>query len=131
MKKIFVWMLSIALCASLCSCGGSLDKGTTENQAQTKDQNGNDSSAYLGDWVYDTGKGNVITFHFNKGGTGYYEQSTKADSKYEYSWEVKDGVLVATRQALGTTFTSVFEFNNDGTLSRSYFGEKTGPYIKQ
>lgn len=33
----------------------------------------NSSDAYMGDWKYDIGKGNVITFHFNKVGAGYYE----------------------------------------------------------
>jgi len=43
---------------SLCACSGD-----------------DIADSYGGTWIYDTGKGNVITYHFNKGGIGYYEQS--------------------------------------------------------
>lgn len=137
--------LVCVLCMAACGTGGENAASSGEqvdaseamnesnNDTETKDSeiNIDDSASYLGDWVYDTGKGNIITFHFNKGGAGYYEQSTKADTKWEFSWEVKDGVLVATSEALGTTFTSVFEFSDDGTLTGSYNGEETGPYVKK
>lgn len=62
---------------------------------------------------------------------GYYEQSTEKDTKWDYTWEVKEGVLVATREALGTKMVYVFEFNEDGTLTRSYNREEMGPFVKQ
>jgi hypothetical protein len=40
-------------------------------------------------------------------------------------------VLVATMEALGTKMVYVFEFNEDGTLTRSYNREEMGPFVKQ
>lgn len=91
----------------------------------------NNRSTYQGVWAYSTPQGNVITFYFNDGGAGYYEQSAEKDTKWTFTWEIKDGVVVATREALGTKFTHVFKLNNDGTLTRSYDGKDEGPYVKK
>ncbi len=134
MKQFLTIILTLSCVLSMSACGSSQKEAkqdTGDGASQTVEQSTDDSASYLGDWAYDTGKGNVITFHFNKGGTGYYEQSTKADTKWEYAWEIKDGVLVAIREAQGTKFTYVFEFNEDGTLTRTYEGEETGPYVRQ
>lgn len=73
------------------------------------------SSSYIGKWQYDTGKGNIITFTFEKGGIGKYEQSTKESSSWEFTYEIKEDVIVLTRNAIGTSFVASYELNNDGT----------------
>lgn len=65
--------------------------------------------------MYDTGKGNVITFHINKGGIGSYEQSTVPDTTWDFSYEIKDEVIAMTRNAAGTTLLSTYELSDDGT----------------
>lgn len=83
--------------------------------AQQKEIDKNSSSAYIGKWEYDTGKGNVITFTFEKGGIGKYEQSTKEDSYWDFTYEIKEEVIILTRNAIGTTFLGSYELNDDGT----------------
>lgn len=88
--------------------------------------------SYIGDWVYDTGKGNVITFHINKGGIGSYEQSTVPDTTWDFSYEIKDEVIVVTRNAVGTTLLSSYELSDDG-MSLIYISGNLpdGMYSKQ
>ena len=102
---------------------------------ETEDANSIDksiASSYIGDWVYDTGKGNVITFHINKGGIGSYEQSTSPDTTWDFSYEIRDEVLVLTSNAIGTTFLASYELSNDGmTLAYISGNLPSGTYSKQ
>ena len=62
MRRIISFFLSAVLLLSLSACAdrtGAVDKNSTDT--------------YVGDWAYDTGQGNIITHHFIKGGSGYYE----------------------------------------------------------
>ena len=138
MKKLLALILAAALALSLVACGGGSGAGDTntpsgggeDSTQQTIDKDS--TSTYVGDWVYDTGKGNITTYHFIKGGTGYYEQSTRNDSKWQFTWEVKDSVVVTTRNALGTTFLSTFEIDDSGSNLYCISDDpQTGPYIKQ
>lgn len=124
MKKAISLLLAVIICFSLCACGAN-------NDSNKSPFGKNDSEAYIGTWVYDTQKGNIITYHFNKGGIGYWEQSTKSGAKWEFTWEVKDGVVVTTRNAVGTTFLDSFELNDE--LNALYLisdGNNEGPYKK-
>ena len=89
-----------------------LEESNAEQQ-ETIDKSS--SSSYIGKWQYDTGKGNIITFIFEKGGIGKYEQSTKESSSWEFTYEIKEDVIVLTRNAIGTSFVASYELNNDGT----------------
>ena len=130
MKKILSFTLAIVMCLSLCACGGN--GGTAQSEDTTEEIDKNSTETYVGAWAYDTGKGNVITYHFNKGGIGYYEQATKENAKWEFTWEVKDGVVVTTRNAIGTTFLESFELNDeDGALYQVSEGTPVGPYLKK
>lgn len=139
MKKLLALMLAAALALSLAACGGGAGDNNTPStgngdtagtDAPTVDKNS--TSTYVGDWVYDTGKGNIITYHFIKGGTGYYEQSTEKDSQWQFTWEIKDGVIVTTHNALGTTFLDTFEIDDDGiNLYCISDNPQTGPYVRQ
>ena len=91
---------------------------------------GNNSEKYIGNWEYDTGRGNIITYHFIKGGTGYYEQSAMKDTKWDFTWEVKDDVLVTSRTAIGTIINVSFEMNSNNELV-CISGDMGGPYIKK
>ena len=138
MKKLLALILAAALALSLVACGGGSGAGDTntpnggeeDSTQQTIDKDS--TSTYVGDWVYDTEKGNIITYHFIKGGTGYYEQSTVKDSKWQFTWEVRDSVVVTTHNALGTTFLSTFEIDDSGSNLYCISDDpQTGPYIKQ
>ena len=112
-KKLLILLCGIAL-FSITGCG---------NEKKS-------SNSYIGIWEYDTGKGNVITYHINKGGTGYYEQSTQSNTKWDFKWEIKDTTLVITREFLGTTFVDSFELNENDELE-CIDGDMEGPYIKK
>ena len=123
MKKIIVLLLAAVLLFSFAACG--------DNDSSKSPFDKNDSEAYMGSWVYDTQKGNIITYHFNKGGIGYWEQTSRSGSRWEFTWEVKDGVVVTTRNAIGTTFLESFELNDE--LNALYLisdGSNQGPYQK-
>lgn len=126
MKRKILKVLGVAAIAFLMACLVLflflylLDKDNKEyieqleqEEQQTIDKNS--SSSYIGKWQYDTGKGNIITFTFEKGGIGKYAQSTKEDSAWEFTYEIKEDVIVLTRNAIGTTFIASYELNNDGT----------------
>ena len=126
MKRKILKVLGVAAIAFLMACLVLflflylLDKDNKEyieqleqEEQQTIDKNS--SSSYIGKWQYDTGKGNLITFTFEKGGIGKYAQSTKEDSAWEFTYEIKEDVIVLTRNAIGTTFIASYELNNDGT----------------
>lgn len=129
MKRKILKVLGVAAIAFLMACLVLflflylLDKDSKEyvkqleetniEQQQTIDKSF--SSSYIGKWQYDTGKGNIITFTFEKGGIGKYEQSTKEGSAWEFTYEIKEDVIILTRNAIGTSFIASYELNSDGT----------------
>lgn len=112
MKKLVMILLTCICVISLAACGAKVNEAAVATSALDK----NDSSAYIGSWQYDTGKGNVITFNFNKGGIGNYTQSTKENATWDFSYEVKDEVVVLSRKAVGSEFLASYELNDDGTV---------------
>lgn len=132
MKKLFALMLAAALALSLTACGGGAGDNNTSSEEDAPIVVKSSTTTYIGDWAYDTGKGNVITYHFIKGGTGYYEQSTEKDSQWQFTWEIKDDVVVTTHNALGTTFLNTFEVDDSGiNLYCISDDPQTGPYVRQ
>ena len=134
MKKLLALILAAALALSLVACGSGSGAGDTNTPSEedTPIVVKESATTYVGDWVYDTGKGNIITYHFIKGGTGYYEQSTQKDSQWQFTWEVKDGVVITTHNALGTTFLNTFEIDDEGiNLYCISDDPQTGPYVRQ
>lgn len=138
MKKIGIVGICIVLLSSMlvaCDIGeGKISSKETETVG-SEGINFIDksvASSYIGDWVYDTGKGNVITFHINKGDIGSYEQSTVPDTTWDFSYEIKDEVIVVTRNAAGTTLLSSYELSDDG-MSLIYISGNLpdGTYSKQ
>ena len=129
MKRKFLKVLGIMAIAFVMACLVFvlflylLDKDSKEHIEQLEETNieqqqtidKSSSSSYIGKWQYDTGKGNIITFTFEKGGIGKYEQSTKEGSSWEFTYEIKENVIVLTRNAIGTSFVASYELNNDGT----------------
>lgn len=129
MKRKFLKVLGFAAIAFVMACLVLvlflylLDKDSKEyikqleensiEQQQTIDKSS--SNSYIGKWQYDTGKGNIITFTFEKGGIGKYEQSTKEGSAWEFTYEIKEDVIILTRNAIGTSFIASYELNSDGT----------------
>ena len=138
MKKMSVIGICIVLLSSmLVACGtteGKIASGETKTVVaeETNFIDKSIASSYIGDWIYDTGKGNVITFHINKGGIGSYEQSTIPDTTWDFSYEIKDEVIVVTRNAVGTTLLSSYELSDDG-MSLIYVSGNLpdGTYSKQ
>lgn len=126
MKKFVFVLLSFIILCTLVACGSS---NTETSSANSIDKNS--SASYIGTWQYDTGKGNVITFTFQKGGIGSYEQTTKENTHWDFSYEIKDEVVVLTRTAVGTTFVASYELNDDGTVLSYISGDMpTGDYTK-
>ena len=129
MKRKFLKVLGFAAIAFVMACLVLvlflylLDKDSKEyikqleensiEQQQTIDKSS--SNSYIGKWQYDTGKGNIITFTFEKGGIGKYEQSTKEGIAWEFTYEIKEDVIILTRNAIGTSFIASYELNSDGT----------------
>ena len=67
MKKILALLLICVCMLGLVACGSNeKNDSNTENTGLDK----NSTSSYIGAWEYDSGKGNVITFYFEKGGIG-------------------------------------------------------------
>lgn len=112
MKKLVMVLLICACMTGLVACGAKENEAVVETSVLDK----NDTSAYIGSWQYDTGKGNVITFNFNKGGIGNYTQSTKENTTWDFTYEVKDEVIVLSRKAVGSEFLASYELNDDGTV---------------
>lgn len=127
-RKLFA-IFTLCVCMLLSACGSNNDAEIQEEQQQEIDKNS--SSAYIGKWVYDTGKGNVITFTFEKGGIGKYEQSAKEESYWDFTYEIKEEVIILTRNAIGTTFLGSYELNDDGTKLSYISGDMpSGVYKK-
>lgn len=67
MKIILLATLLTITLLSVSACGSAQSAGTSSTEsAGAADVNAidmNSSDAYMCDWKYDTGKGNVITFH--------------------------------------------------------------------
>ncbi|MCI9486616.1 MAG: hypothetical protein HFI64_06470 [Lachnospiraceae bacterium] len=125
-KKHYIILLSGILVIGLCACGEKSESITTEAETQTVAEEAQTSSteletsldknstdAYIGDWVYKEGSYRM-TYHFIKGGIGYYEQTSEKGARFEFTWEVKDGVVTTTRNAIGTTFVFAFELDDTG-----------------
>ncbi|MBD5464598.1 MAG: hypothetical protein HDR22_02055 [Lachnospiraceae bacterium] len=132
-SKSVIGICIVLLSSMLVACGTAEDKISSEKTAEeTNFVDRSEGSSYIGDWVYDTGKGNVITFHINKGGIGLYEQSTVPDTTWDFSYEIKDEVIVVTRNAVGTTLLSSYELSDDG-MSLIYISGNLpdGTYSKQ
>ena len=109
MKKILALLLICVCMIGLVACGSN-----EKNDSTGLDKNS--TSSYIGAWEYDSGKGNVITFYFEKGGIGKYTQSTKENTTWDFTYEVKDEVVVLSRKAVGSEFVASYELNDDGTI---------------
>lgn len=119
-NKISVIGISLVLLSCVLVACGTVENNISSEETKTVEAEETNfidksiASSYIGDWVYDTGKGNVITFHINKGGIGSYEQSTSPDTTWDFSYEIKDEVIVITRNAIGTTLLANYELSDDG-----------------
>lgn len=110
MKKLVSVLLTCVFMVCLVACGSN------EKNDSNAGLDKNSTSAYIGTWEYDSGKGNVITFYFEKGGIGKYTQSTKENTTWDFTYEVKDEVIVLSRKAVGSEFVASYELNDDGTV---------------
>ncbi len=60
------------------------------------------------------------------------EQTSTGDTRWEFAWEVKDGVVTTTRNAIGASFLTTFEVDDSGTSLVCISGNiDEGPYWKQ
>ena len=127
-RRVFITIV-FCVCILLSACSSNNDNIIQEEQHQKIDKNSSD--AYIGKWKYDTGKGNTIIFTFEKGGIGRYEQSTQENVYWNFTYEIKEEVIILTRNAIGTTFLGSYELNDDGT-ELSYIGGEmpSGVYQK-
>jgi outer membrane biogenesis lipoprotein LolB len=105
MKKALSILLALVLCLSLCACGGSTAETPTE---KTMDKN--DSANYIGVWET---KDRRITI--NKGGVGRYEQPNSDYGYFDFTWEIKDEVLVITIREIIGDMMATFELDESGT----------------
>ena len=113
MKKILALLLICVCMLGLVACGSN---EKNDSNAENTGLDKNSTSSYIGVWEYDSGKGNVITFYFEKGGIGKYTQSTKENTTWDFTYEVKDEVVVLSRKAVGSEFVASYELTDDGTI---------------
>ena len=131
MKKLLVLVLAAALALSLVACGG----GTGDTPSGGGENNVIDKSttdAYIGVW-----ESAHMRFTVNKGGIGRYEQPTSTIGYFDFTYEVKDEVLVITIPSSVTDYTASFELNDEGTALTilqnglpSYYSEES-EFIKK
>lgn len=123
MKKFLTLLLATIMCVSLCACGGDeTDNGVDRSE----------SSNYVGVW-----ESEHMRFTVNKGGIGRYEQPDTSFGYFDFTWEVKDEVLVIFITGQISEYKASFELSDDGTsltilhngLPGSTVGETT--YAKQ
>ena len=113
MKKILALLLICVCMLGLVACGSN---EKNDSNAENTGIDKNSTSSYIGAWEYDSGKGNVITFYFEKGGIGKYTQSTKENTTWDFTYEVKDEVVVLSRKAVGSEFVASYELTDDGSI---------------
>ena len=109
MKKALSLILALVMCLSLCACGS----GNEENDATTNDGlNKNETANYIGVW-----KSAHMQFTIEKGGVGRYELpgNTNGIGYYDFTWEVKDEILVITIKGQVAEYKATFELNDAGT----------------
>lgn len=110
MKKALSLLLALALCLSLYACGSD---GNEENNTSTNDGlNRNETANYIGVW-----KSAHMQFTIEKGGVGRYELpgNTKGIGYYDFTWEVKDELLIITIKGQVAEYNATFELNDAGT----------------
>jgi len=129
MKKAIIILLALVMVLSLVACGGGSQQSNgsassntpqetakqTENVITTEVSLGldkNDIASYLGNWKTDH-----IVMTFNKGGIGQYQEYNqgKVNSSYDFTYEVKDEIVVITIDSMMGKQISSFELNEDGT----------------
>ena len=113
MKKAISLLLALALCLSLCACGGG--ESNTPNTPETTEaptdagMDKNDSSNYIGTWETENSRLTIT-----KGGVGRYEMLTENSGYYDLNWEVKDEVLITQISFMGMEHKAVLEISEDG-----------------
>lgn len=105
MKKAISLLLALALCLSLCACGDGKAEPTTANEIDKSE-----SSNYVGVW-----ESEHMRFTVNKGGIGRYEQPGTDIGFFDFTWEVKDEVLVIFITGQVSEYKASFELSDDGT----------------
>lgn len=109
-KKALSIILTIALCLSLCACssGGNEENNTSTNDALNK----NETANYIGVW-----ESAHMQFTIEKGGVGRYELpgNTVGVGYYDFTWEVKDELIIITIKGQVTEYKATFELNDAGT----------------
>ncbi|WP_458406783.1 hypothetical protein [Anaerotignum sp.] len=97
MKKITGLLLAIIMCISMCACG-------------------NDSEKYIGVW-----ESAHMRFTIDEGGIGRYEMPNSGMGYFDFTWEVKDEVIVITIDSAVSKYTASFEL---------YENDEVGEYLK-
>ncbi len=100
MKRTLALCLALLMALSLCACGG--EKGIDKS----------DASNYIGVWSAEH-----MRLTVSKGGVGAYEQpGTEYQGAFDFTWEVKDDVLVILFDlAIYGQSTASFELDDEGT----------------
>ena len=104
MKRVFSLLLVLVLCLSLCACGGTKE-ATTEPKLDK-----NETMNYIGVW-----ESAHMRFTIEKGGVGRYELPGNRSGYYDFTWEVKDEIVIITIKGQVTEYKATFELNDAGT----------------
>ncbi len=84
----------------------------TEAEETTHSVDKNDVSNYRGIWKID---GSRCTLTFNKGGIGKYEPNIQGYGIYNFTYEVKDEVIIITYNGQTGSTPSMLELSDDGS----------------
>lgn len=90
MKNLISLLMVMITCISICACG-------------------NDSKKYVGVW-----ESAHMRFTINEGGIGRYERLESDTGYYDFTWEIKDEILIITIDSIRKSVSS-FELNDDGS----------------
>ncbi len=98
MKRTLALFLALLMTLSLCACGG--EKGIDKS----------DTSNYIGVWSAEH-----MRLTVDKGGVGSYAQPGTEYGIFDFTWEVKDDLLVITISSFLGPSTASFELDDEGT----------------
>lgn len=113
MRKSLSFIFLTVLVLSLVACGG--DTSNAKNTPNGGEENNvvdkSTTSSYIGTW-----ESAHMRFTVNKGGIGRYDTyGINNVGYYDFTYEVKDEVLVITMNRATGEYIASFELNDDGT----------------
>lgn len=126
MKKLMSLLLAAVMLLSFAACSGNGGGQTAEATQEPTEASmaeptpvtidKNDTSSYLGTWVCKNDKFDNYILVFNKGGIGRGEPNVATYGFFDFTYEVKEEVVVITYHGVVYDEITMLELNDDGTV---------------